>query len=442
MGYELDEAIELIAQLPDSEVDYARVFNLELLRIKGDNSEAYNLCTNILDDTKDPCVRFIALVMQIAHTIFLGNFKEAQKCSKNAEDTYKSMNQDQKYKIKKWYPLYFNWRGNIATFSSDLEDTFKNYFKAIELYKELEPPTRITNTYINIAATYTNMGRLDESYQILQQIQDKLPTKSLGAFFLPANFGLYYRVIGDDKNGIKYFEEALVGANNLHNDNLKYRANHMLTVYHVDLGNRQLAKKHLDECSRLLSTMVFNKILGEKHQNYLMAYYLKSSSRAKHKVQAQELLEPIVYEDVIDINLTIMATTALLEILLDELRNYGEEEVLNEILSLVDRLEESVKQQKSITVKLSTIIFRSKLALVEGDVNHAMDLLKKAEEIATSSKVIYFLERINTERKSLENDIVKWQELINSGASIKERLEKTNYREYLEEAQNFARSFT
>jgi hypothetical protein len=149
------------------------------------------------------------------------------------------------------------------------------------------------------------------------------------------------------------------------------------------------------------------------------------------KVKSTEILEKLISEEGLDNTLAVRAIFELTELLIDEVRAYGEEEVFYEVKKLIQRLDEKGTKQKAPSLIIDTLILQAKLSMVEGNLNASQQFLDRAEQI-TSEKDIHFLtDKILNEKRHLKNQYEKWESLIQTNAPFGARLEQAQVAEYI-----------
>ena len=81
------------------------------------------------------------------------------------------------------------------------------------------------------------------------------------------------------------------------------------------------------------------------------------------------------------------------------------------------------------------LLLQTKLALVQGNVEEASQLLSNAKKIASEKKLGNLLSQIKMEQETVQAELGKWNELIQRKASIQERIEHARIASWLVEAK-------
>jgi len=161
---------------------------------------------------------------------------------------------------------------------------------------------------------------------------------------------------------------------------------------------------------------------------------LKTSKRRKNLAKAEEIMEKIVEEgdeEIIDHDLTVEAILNLSELLLEELRSTGDEEILEGLENKVDKLLKIAKEQQSYSLLTETYLLKAQLALVRLDLKEARSLLTQAQVIAEEKGLERLARKISSEHDQLLHQLDQWEELIAKDASITERVKVANLEELM-----------
>ena len=189
----------------------------------------------------------------------------------------------------------------------------------------------------------------------------------------------------------------------------------------MDSKNTKSAQRYLDRLRFIESSEKSSFI--RQLRKIAEASLLKTSTRMKHRVEAQELLQKVLEEEIVDHSLTVIALIGLSELLLDELKISGDQEVFTLLQAMVSSLFDIAKHQDSHNLLVKTYWLQSQMALIDLDLEKARELLSKAQEIAERKGLRKLAISISSDHDSLLNQLSEWENLINKKAGLKERLE-------------------
>jgi tetratricopeptide (TPR) repeat protein len=315
--------------------------------------------------------------------------------------------------------------GAIYRMQGDLSKALEHYQLGQRIYEEIADKKGIALALNNLGDIYQLKGDLNlalEYYQESLSIYEELGIKQDIAMSL-TNIGELYRIKSNPDWALKYFKRSLAMYEELQNDSSAAIVLYELVWLALDCNEPDLAQEHLEKL-RQINERADSKIV---RQRYLIAnaLLLKSYKRTRHKMKAEEILAEVVEEEVVDHALTVTAMIHLCDLLLFELKMTGEEEILDEAISLTNRLLTIAKQQGSHSVLAETYVLQSKLALLELDMKKAQNLLEIALLNAEDKGLRNLAIKIYSEKTLLETQIEKWEYLVKQKAPLNERLELT-----------------
>lgn len=187
------------------------------------------------------------------------------------------------------------------------------------------------------------------------------------------------------------------------------------------------------------------QLLNEQEGNLGISLYyrlakgalLKKSPRITDKSKAQEIFQLIADEKEVPIWQKFYAMLNLCELLIDELKIYGEEEVLKQVRSLLNRINDLALEQHVTPVIVQSLTLQAKFSLVEGNAQQADQLLERAKLTAAESGFELLGAKVSEEQKQLHRELDKWNAINQSSAPLKERLELARMTDYITEALKF-----
>ncbi len=200
----------------------------------------------------------------------------------------------------------------------------------------------------------------------------------------------------------------------------------------LDLEEIQQAKYYLSDFQQI-NEQEENKVV-EIYYKLAEALVLKKSKRRRDLTKAEEILEEIVEKsekEVVDHQFTVKALVNLSELLLEELRFTGEEEILAEVEEKVEKISEIAKEKQSFILIAESYWLKAQLSLVRLDIKEARKLLTLAQTIAEEKGLERLARKISSEHDDLLQQLDQWEELIAKDASITERVKVANLEELM-----------
>ncbi|MFX0114701.1 MAG: tetratricopeptide repeat protein, partial [Candidatus Hodarchaeota archaeon] len=246
------------------------------------------------------------------------------------------------------------------------------------------------------------------------------------------NIGIAYDNKGDLETASDYYRKSLRILEELGND-----INTCLPLY--ALINIATHSGAVETATPFLQQL---KVMSEKEESRFIsqlyrlakAKVLKTSERVIKKAEAQELLQQIVNEEIIKHELIVMAMFDLCELLLDEFKAYGGDEVFQEAKTLAESLQTLAQRQNSFSLVVETLILQAKMAIIEGDFIKASETLEKAKITAIEKNLALLSKKASAEKRYMEDQYETWKDLIESNAPFGERLEQARIEGYFASA--------
>ncbi len=315
--------------------------------------------------------------------------------------------------------------GAIYRMQGDLSKALEHYQQGQRIYEEIDDKKGIALALNNLGDIYQLKGDLNlalEYYQESLSLYEELGIKQDIAMSLN-NIGTLYRTKSNPDWALKYYKRSLAMYEELKNDSSAATVLYELVWLALDCNETILAQEHLEKLHQI-NERTDNKIVRHR---YLIAnaLVLKSHKRTRHKMKAEEILVKVVEDEIVDHSLTVTAMIHLCDLLLFELKMTEEEEILDEVMELTNKLLSIAKQQSSHSLLTETYVLQSKLALLEMDIKKAQNLLEIALLNAEDKGLRNLAIKIYGEKTLLEAQIEKWEYLVKQKAPLNERLELT-----------------
>ncbi len=336
--------------------------------------------------------------------------------------------------------------GSIFQKKGDFEKAMTYFQKGLSISKEFAYNNSLVSAYSYIGDNYLLQGDLDKSldtYQKCLKITEKYHFKK-STVAIQRILGRIYFVKSNFDQSLNYFENSLALAEE-YNYAGEISCNLFnLTLVCLEINSRDQAIKHaqtLGECSKNNTRGIIN--LRSELANALV---LKHGKRASDKVDAQRILVKIIDEKSDDVNLsvfsmlnlctiqelTVFAMLNLCSLLLDELENYGEEEVLEEAEKLSNQIYEIAQSQKSYSLVVQAILLHMKFSMIKGDFSKAEKLLEQGYFIAQEQGLNELINLVTEEREYFTREINRISKLAEQSSTMNEWIEQTRLKEYLE----------
>ncbi|OLS19421.1 MAG: Photosystem I assembly protein Ycf3 [Candidatus Heimdallarchaeota archaeon LC_2] len=347
---------------------------------------------------------------------------------------------------------------------------------AINLIPILKPDTiekraLKAHVYHSYGTFCQSMGRLDDALQYLEDslVISKETNYKHRIAATSANLGITFSYKGEKTKTLEYYNQALLILQELGSTSEQALVHGLIGETYWEYGVPDKAIIHVklsldilretknyyriaDALYVLIDILVLNNMMESAKEyyedlveinsnsdannirfmtRYSEALILKFSNRMKQKSAAQEIFEQLLLEE-LDFEIWNNIVLHLSDLLLDELRIYSDPEVLSELTRLSDQRYRRAQNQNNKYLEVEALILMGKMELINTNFKTADELFARASEIAKYNGQEILVESANSERKKLEDDIKMWEELLIKGSSIKERIEQSKIRNYLD----------
>ncbi|MHA2363957.1 MAG: tetratricopeptide repeat protein [Candidatus Hodarchaeales archaeon] len=313
--------------------------------------------------------------------------------------------------------------GNIYMDKGELDQALDYYQKSLTNYEELKSQYEIAICLNNIGTINEIKAELDQALEdysrslaIFEEQENKLMIATSYS-----NMGSIFQVKGDTDEASTYYMKGLELLEETGNDLEASVTLFSLIKIAVQNNSIEEANSYLQKLQNI-NEKTDNKVIDQTYR-LSNATILKSSDRVVKRAEAQELFQEIAEEDIIQHENTVDAMLNQCEMLLQELKTTGDEEVLGEINTILQKLLTIAENQHAYSLMANSHLLKSKIALLELDLNSARQLISQAQQIADDKGLNRLAVMISGEYDLLLGQLSKWTEFIDSNVSMIERIE-------------------
>jgi tetratricopeptide (TPR) repeat protein len=330
--------------------------------------------------------------------------------------------------------------GGVYHKKGELNRALDYYHQQRSIVEEVGDKWLLGNCIAAIGGLYWNRGEVEQAAESFQQfltLGHELDNKLIIATGL-GWLGLIYwqkgaleQAVAHVQECLSYFEEQ---GNNITVGFILFWS----ILISLDMGSSEHVEQYLERLQHI-NGQEDHKGLSQCYR-VARALVLKTSSRIRDKAKAQELLQQVIEEEIVHFINTQIAMIHLCELLLDELKAYGEINVLLEAKRLVDKLYSLAQDRHSHSLVINSLILKAKFAMIEGDLTTAAQYLEQARVTAEENSLGRLAAKVSDEISSLQGQYETWQQLIQRNASFHERLEHAQITDYLKDVERLVGS--
>lgn len=314
----------------------------------------------------------------------------------------------------------------------ELDSALDYYQKSLVLIKELGNKSFLASCLNNIGIIFQFKGELDHALEFYQKslfLEEELGRKMEIALRFN-NIGEVHQTKGFLEEATKYYKKSLALFEEIGNNVNACLALFNLVLVAIDRGLIEHAQPYLEKLQEMDSKEK-NKHISQKFR-LAKALVLKESDRVVTIAEAQKLFQQVAQEEMISLEHNVQANLNLCELLLQELRTTGNEEVLFELNEVLSQLLHVAEEQNSYIWLAKTYWLQSKIALLEFDLKQSQALLTQAEMIAYEKGLKKLSTKISSERDILLSQFNKWEKVLEQKPSVSEIIELTQIEEMVE----------
>ena len=229
---------------------------------------------------------------------------------------------------------------------------------------------------------------------------------------------IYYKK-GDFDSAFEYFTRSLENSKEV-------KAFRWMSRPYFWIIDILLKKENFNQAGNYLQQF---KQFNEKHESkdgYLLyqlshILMLKSSSRLRERVEAENLLKKFV-EEKPPIDITNIALIHLCELYFEEFQLSSHMDILDDIYPLIDHLQSNARYQNSYSLLANVKLLQAKLALFQINMVESRKLLTEAQNIADEHDLRALAGEISREHDHLLEELKLWESFKKEQSSVAERL--------------------
>ncbi len=322
--------------------------------------------------------------------------------------------------------------GVIFRLKGDIGRAEEYYNRSLAIQKHLSIGPEYALVLNNLGEIYTLKGELDEALDLYQRsllIYEDMGNKE-GISLTLMNIGDMYGRKGEPEIAFNYYRRSLSTAEEISNARLTASALAELIWLSLDYEDNNLAEKYFSQLEKI-SDESHGALINHQYR-ICKALLLKKKGRSKDRLRAEEVLEQVVGEEIVDHTLTVKAMIHLCDLLITEFKATGDEEMLRRINNLTEQLMTIAQQQSSHSLVIESYLLQSKLAIIDFEIGQAHKLLNKAKSLADEKGLQRLLVVVNNEIRKLDKQQQKWESIINQNPSKEEMVSLTELNNLVE----------
>ncbi len=282
-------------------------------------------------------------------------------------------------------------KGQINLKKGDLDEALEFYSDALENFRILERPDGTRESLTNIGKIFQMKGEYDKALYQFYEL-NKQSNNQKNKLFLALNYS------------------------------------NLISCY-LDLGDLEKAASYLQSLQEI-DKETENKLV--KITNKLStALVLKRNESVQDRLKAKELLKYIINEKDVEYRTVETAILNLCDLLLIELKKSEDYKLLEELKSLINKLQEIGIRELTYPLLVQTYWLQSQISLLEFNAEGAQHLYTKAQVMAEEKELEPMARKISDEHDFLIGQLDLWKKFTTKLPSILELFELTRIEDML-----------
>ncbi len=407
--------------------DYLRsqLFRSEILIKKSNYGESLQKIETTIQksiELEDNKLILDSLLAKIKTLFLLGELEKADETIQTGFK-YSNLKGKKKKEVKKSISTLNYYQGEVYYKRGEIEKALNQYQKTLASFDRIDDQIGVALVKLGIGDIFCYKGEIEQAlknYEYSLGIFDEQGYETEVVVTLN-KISRIYHITGDLEDAIIYYKVALNRAEKTGDTNLASGVLLDLISLLVDGKLMDNAEEHLINLKKIKDEQA--NLLIDQRYKIAEGIILKNKPRLFHKIRAQENFREITQEDILDNELSILASFYLLESLILELSLSGNIEVLEEANDLLKKLHNNAENQNSYSLLAKTYLLKSKIALLELKVDEAKSHLNTALSISQSKGLTNLAMLISSEHDNLLNQLNQLDNLIANKPSFRERIE-------------------
>ncbi|MHA1308932.1 MAG: tetratricopeptide repeat protein [Candidatus Heimdallarchaeota archaeon] len=313
---------------------------------------------------------------------------------------------------------YWN-KSLVEWYKGELDEAIKSGTKAVEFAKEMNDKVHQDTFSIFLAAIYFDKGNFDKALELCEMsIKDaKKHGEKFHIAFANYVIAMVYQVKGKLDLAWEYAQQSLKIRKEMKITHHIIESLFSLIQIMLDKNDIVQAKAYQTDLQKIVEENPKKRFL--LINTIAQGMILKSSSKPRNWIKAIDIFLEISKDEIITHSLTVIALIQLCELLIQEFSISGEPDVLLELESYTEQLEEIARKQKTYKLRIEachirilTLWLKAQFSIADIDIQKAKELLTKAREMADEEGLILLAEKIIQQQGQLNDRIDKWDGFI------------------------------
>lgn len=361
----------------------------------------------------------------------LGQIEEGLDMCRHAEDMLKTLDLTTRENMARLATV-LTLQGLNTFHKGDLETAIEIYLQSHPILEELGNRKSASAALHNVGSAYRVIGNLDQALEYV--IESKRVSEEI--HYIPnlagaiTTTGIIQYQRGHLEEAAENLDKSMKMFQEIGHKVYLARSLYYGVIIAIEQGLLKKAEWFLDQMKGIDEEV--DSLLVDQHYRAAKALWLKARSDSDSLRDAQELFEQVVNEKITYFEVTFLSLLSLSDLLLDQLKSSGNEELMVKIKEHAEMALEIAISQGSYWLRAETYCLQAQISLIELEYENAKRLLTQAQLIADEKGLHQLARKISNEFDELLEKEEKWTELTMNQASMLERVEVAQIDERVE----------
>ncbi|MFV2015118.1 MAG: tetratricopeptide repeat protein, partial [Candidatus Heimdallarchaeota archaeon] len=236
------------------------------------------------------------------------------------------------------------------------------------------------------------------------------------------------------EKSLKYSIKALVIQETQSNTLYLSRTLFQLILITLKMNRLPQANSYLAKLDTLIekSDPFLGKTISAYH-GISKAFILLKDERTHSRAEAQKLFEKLIQNYKSEYQIVILAHLNLCELLIEELKQYGNPSILEEIEELLGKILEISEQTGSHALVGEILLLHAQIEFFQLKLQETNTLIEKALNLATEKGLTRLETRVLEVQSKIQNEVKASVQVAKQAPELLEKLEKSQLNEYIED---------
>jgi tetratricopeptide (TPR) repeat protein len=386
---------------------------------------------------------FVSLLGAYVYKMIIFNRTDLQKAweiSQVCEDLLNLMSPNIREKSAAHETYYWFTKGNYHSFNGEIREAISAFEHGSNLGKTIRPENnygvRWFWSHLVLAEIYLDMGEIDTAEDHLDIYFKNMDDEDLAYPF--ANRGLIQVEKGNYDEAKQYLLKALNVA--LQSGEETAIRDHYFWLF--ELSMFQDANADAQNYLRKLNDLSDINIEDVRLKNtteLANAIFLKASTDVRDRINAQDILVELI--DKLDFYRSekLIAMKHLCETYIDEIKLFGHEPAFHKAQNLIEQIGMIASNRNSMRLLVENYLLRARMKLIQGDFDPAESLFHQAAKICKEKHLTQLGLFVEKSKGEFDADLRIMRQLLETNATLQERLKQAKIDDYLKEALHISR---